>query len=294
VAPVEVRTTVLRVGSLELRVLDAGGFFYDGGVMFGPVPKAVWQKLVTPDCDNRIRLSIRPLLIKAPDATILIDTGFGERYGDREVTMYGPRQDRGIEAALAREGVAAEDVDVVVLTHLHTDHAGGAVKVAAGGHGPADGLVPAFPKARYVVSEREWSVACDRSHPRAAAYRKDDFVPLRDAGVLELVGDECAVGHGVTVIRTGGHTEGHLAAVIADGGATALYPADLVPTRHHVRVPYLAGVDLYPVELMERKREFLDAAARGGWHVILCHEPDAPVGRVAETAPGRHQFTATT
>jgi glyoxylase-like metal-dependent hydrolase (beta-lactamase superfamily II) len=285
---VGLRFTVVRVGSLELRPLDAGGFSYDGGVMFGPVPRVVWQKLVQPDAENKIRLSIRPLLVKAPGATVLIDTGLGDRYGDREVAMYGPDPGRGVKAALASEGVAPEDVDVVVLTHLHTDHAGGAVTARDGG------LRPAFPKARYIVNEREWKVACDRLHPRATAYRRDDFVPLRDAAALDIVGDECAVGHGVTLIRTGGHTEGHLAVVIADGGETVLYPADLVPTRHHVRVPYIAGVDLYPVELMERKRELLDAASRGGWRVVLCHEPDTPLGQVTQTTPGRHQFTAAT
>jgi len=252
--------------------------------MFGPVPRTVWRRLIAPDEENRIRLSVRALLVRAPGCTILIDTGFGDRFGDREAAAYGPDPGRGVEAALAEAGFSPEDVDVVVLTHLHTDHAGGAVKERAGT------LVPAFPRARYVVSEREWKVACDRSLPRAGAYRTDDFLPLREAGALDLVGDGADLGHGVRVVRTGGHTEGHLAVLMDGGDAPAAYLSDLVPTRHHVRVPYVAAVDLYPVELMERKLEMLNAAARDRWLLVLDHDPENAVGRVAQVAPGRHRF----
>jgi glyoxylase-like metal-dependent hydrolase (beta-lactamase superfamily II) len=274
----------VKLGPLDLLVLDTGTFVYDGGAMFGVVPKVIWSELMTPDEENRIPLSLRLLLITTPESKILVDTGFGSRFGKREARAYGPRPTPDVEAALAAHGVDPAAIDVVVLTHLHADHAGGATKTT-----PA-GVIPAFPNARYLVHELEWNDALRPNAMSAAAYRTDDFLPLSEAGQLEFVGDEHDLGHGVTVLRTGGHTAGHLMVLVETPEGTVVYPADLIPTRHHVRVPYVASVDLYPLDVVRWKETLLRDAVRGNWHLILDHDPGEPIGRVVETAPGRYGF----
>jgi len=274
----------VKLGSLDLVVLDTGAFVYDGGAMFGVVPKVIWSELATPDAENRIRLSLRLLLITTPGSKILVDTGFGMRFGKREARAYGPRPEPDVEAALAQAGVCPADIDVVVLTHLHADHAGGATKTTP------DGVVPTFPNARYLVHELEWNDACRPNAMSAAAYREDDFLPLSQAGQLEFVGDEHDLGDGVTILRTGGHTAGHLMVLVETPEGTAVYPADLIPTRHHVKIPYVASVDLYPLDVVRWKETLLLDAVRGNWTLILDHDPGCPVGKVMETGPGRYGF----
>lgn len=278
----------MRLGGLELTSLDAGTFLIDGGAMFGAVPKAIWGTLMPADDENRITLTLSPLLITGGSSKVLVDVGFGGRFTERDLKLYGFDPDRNVETALRGVGVAPDEIDVVVLTHLHVDHAGGATREGQ------SGVKPAFPNARYIVNELEWRDALDPDPRSAAAYRRDDFVPLKDAGQLELVGDRHEVGDGVRVVRTGGHTAGHLVVLVETDEGSAVYTADLVPCRHHVRVPYVAGVDIYPLEVMEQKRKLLGDATRGEWLVILDHDPEGNVGRVVQDQRGRFNFVDVT
>ena len=132
------------------------------------------------------------------------------------------------------------------------------------------------------MHELEWEAALAPNAMSAAAYRRDDFVPLEDAGLVERVGDLHQVSKGVSTIRTGGHTTGHLMVLVDSAEGTAVYPADLIPTRHHFKRPYVPAVDLFPLEVVDRKTELLREAARGGWTIILDHDIDGAVGRVSE------------
>ncbi len=275
----------MKLGPHKLTPLDAGSFLYDGGAMFGVVPRVIWGRLLEPDEDNRIRLALVPLLVETPTRRILVDTGFGPRLGKRERKIFGLGDDSGVVEALRSHGVTPEQIDLVILTHLHMDHAGGAVAKRG------DALVPAFPNARYIVHELEWTEGHAPNAMNEAAYRLDDFVPLQEAGVLDIIdGDEVSLGEGVSVVRTGGHCAGHLIVVVTAGGETAVYPADLIPTRHHLRAPYTAGVDEYPLEVIERKGELLRDAIEGGWTLILDHDPAGAIGRVTRDEKGRYRF----
>ncbi len=275
----------MKLGPHKLTPLDAGSFLYDGGAMFGVIPRVIWGRLMEPDEDNRILLALVPLLIETPTRKILVDTGFGPRLGKRERKIFGLGDDSGVVAALRSHGVTPEQIDLVVLTHLHMDHAGGAVAKSG------DALVPAFPNARYIAHELEWMEGHAPNAMNAAAYRLDDFVPLDEAGVLDIIKDDAmSLGEGVSVVRTGGHCAGHLIVTITGDGETAVYPADLIPTRHHLRAPYTAGVDVYPLEVIERKGELLRDAAEGGWILILDHDPAGAVGRVTRNEKGRYRF----
>ncbi|MCK4511706.1 MBL fold metallo-hydrolase [bacterium] len=274
----------MRLGDITLTVLDAETFLYDGGAMFGVVPRVIWDRLLKPDAENRIKLAVTPLLITTPDSKILVDTGFGTRLSKKERKIFGLGEGRDVESALKVVGVEPEEIDTVVLTHLHIDHAGGATR-----H-DGDKLVPAFPNARYLVHELEWEDGLEPNVMSAAAYRRDDYVPLMEAGVLELIGDERDLGHGVTTVLTGGHCRGHIMVVAETSSGTAVYPADLIPSRHHFRAAYVAGVDLFPLDVVEQKMQLLEAAAREDWILILDHDPDGAVGRVIEVEDGRYRF----
>lgn len=272
------------IGGVELTVLDAGTFLYDGGAMFGVVPKVIWSSLLPSDDSNRITLSVAPLLIRTEQECVLIDTGFGNRLGKRERKIFGADPDGDVVAALSREGLTRADVDIVVLTHLHIDHAGGATSMIDGE------LRPTFPNARYVVNSKEWAAALDPNPMSAAAYRRDDFVPLEACGRLELVEGEHAINKTVTAVETGGHTAGHMMVRVDTAEGTAVYPADLLPSRHHVRAPYVASVDLYPLDVIERKQALLSEAVESGWTVVLDHDPGGKMGRIARSDDGRFAF----
>jgi glyoxylase-like metal-dependent hydrolase (beta-lactamase superfamily II) len=274
----------VKLGEVGLTSLDAGQFYYDGGAMFGVVPKVIWETLVPVDEQNRIRLTLSPLLIASGDRRILVDVGFGGRHVKKDARIYGFDPARNVVAALGEEGMTPEDIDTVVLTHLHSDHA------AASTRDGADGLEVAFPNARYIVSEDEWRVALDPDPRSAAAYRADDFRAIESAGRLDLVGDRCDVGDGVSLTRTGGHTAGHMVVTVETAGGTAVYPADLIPSRYHVRIPYIAGVDLFPLEVIREKEKLLKRALDGAWLVILDHDPEGNVGRIIEDEKGRFAF----
>ena len=274
----------VRLGGTLLTSLDAGEFFYDGGAMFGVVPKVIWATLVPVDEQNRIRLTLSPLLIRSGTRKILVDVGFGGRHVKKDAGVYGFDPSRNVMTALADEGLAPGDIDTVVLTHLHSDHA------AASTRDGADGPEVAFENARYIVNEEEWRVALEPDPRSAAAYRADDFRPIESSGRLDLVGDECDIGEGVSLVRTGGHTAGHMMVVITANGETAVYPADLIPSRYHVRIPYIAGVDLFPLEVIREKEKLLKQAFEGRWHVVLDHDPEGNVGTIVRDKKGRFAF----
>ena len=273
-----------QLGDIELVSLDAGQFPYDGGAMFGGVPKVIWGNLLPVDEFNRIILTLSPLLIRSNGRNFVVDVGYGSRHTERDLKIWGFDPDITVVTALADEGLSPSDIDTVVLTHLHADHAAGSTSDGDGG------LVPTFPNARYVANETEWKAANDPDERSRAAYRPDDFVPLMEAGVLDLVGDADDLGDGVSVARTGGHTAGHLAVYIESDGRKAVYPADLIPTRHHVRVPYIAGIDLVPLEVIASKKKMLEAAVADDWVVILDHDLFGNIGRIVKDDRGRFAF----
>ncbi|MFH1502132.1 MAG: MBL fold metallo-hydrolase [Candidatus Eisenbacteria bacterium] len=274
----------MRVGDLELVSLDAGVCYYDGGAMFGGVPKVMWDTLIPADPKNRIPLTLSPLLILTAGHKMVVDTGFGGLNLEKDVKYYDYDPSVNVLTALAAEGLEPTDIDTVILTHLHSDHAAYATTM-----GP-DGPAPTFPGARYVVNEIEWETMLEPDPRSAAAYRSEDFEPLEAACVLEFVEDEADLGDGVSVVRTGGHTAGHLMVVVESCGETAVYPSDLIPSRYHVRIPYVAGIDLFPLEVIAEKESLLERAVEGNWIVILDHDAIGNIGRVTRDERGRYVF----
>jgi glyoxylase-like metal-dependent hydrolase (beta-lactamase superfamily II) len=265
---------MIELGAVRVHVLRGARFALDGGAMFGVVPRVVWEKTDPPDEKNRVALAANVALIETQGRRVLVDTGMGERWTAAEVDRYQLERGRGLDAELGALGLTAEDVDVVVNTHLHFDHAGGNTR--EGG----DRLVPAFPRARYVVQLGEWEDATHPNERNRASYREGDFVPLAEARQLDTVQGEVEVAPGVRVVPVGGHTAYHQMVVVEGGGRRLVIPTDLLPTAAHVALPFIMSYDLFPVGTLEAKRRLMARAVEEDWLLLLYHDPRTAVARV--------------
>lgn len=267
----------MRIGEFEVQVVSGGRFRLDGGSMFGIVPKALWERLRSADEHNRIALDTNCVLVRTPDATLLIDTGNGAKIGEKDREIFAIHAGDCIEANLTAAGVTPAEITHVILTHLHLDHAGGGARLQD------DELVPAFPNARYFVQRGEFdAAAANRSHMKTT-YRDENFLPLRAAGVLELLDGDAEIVPGVRVAVTGGHTPHHQAVLIQSCGQTAFYAGDICPTTSHLRAPYNMAYDLDPLTSMRVKGEYLARAAAENWLWLFDHDPETPTVRITES-----------
>jgi glyoxylase-like metal-dependent hydrolase (beta-lactamase superfamily II) len=246
--------------------------------MFGVVPKALWSRKAWSDDRNRILLAMRPLVVRGM-RTMLIDAGLGDKENARFHDLYGVDRASHLDHALAAAGLAPEDIDVVLATHLHFDHAGGFTMRDAAGR-----IRPRFPRARYVVRRGEWEDATHPHERNRASYLQDNFVPLAEAGVLELVDQDQTIMPGVRVVRAAGHTAHHQMVLIESGGQCAAFVGDLIPTAAHVPPPWIMGFDLFPMETLASKKAFLAEATRRQMIVFFEHDPAVVAGHLIEEA----------
>ena len=278
-----VRST--RVGSLRIHALDAGLQWLDGGAMFGVVPRPLWERRIAPDERNRIPLAMRCLLVEAPQALVLVDTGLGNKEDPRFRDLYGVANagtPSRLEDAIRAAGFAPDDVDVVVNTHLHFDHAGGNT------HRGEEGDVHlSFPRARHVVQRGEFDFAHAGNERTRASYLPDNFDPVAEAGLWDFVEGEARVTDGIRVIPTPGHTPFHQSVLVESDGATACFLADVCPTSAHLPLPWIMGYDLEPLVTLESKRGLWRRARAENWLLVFEHDPDVAWGRLdpAEERP---------
>ena len=264
------------IGDLELISLCDGFFRMDGGALFGSVPRTLWEKQAVPDERNRVLQTIRPLIVRGT-RTMLIDAGLGDKDDEEFHDRFGVDRSRNLDHTLAEAGLSVEDIDIVLATHLHFDHAGGFTVRDAGGR-----LRPKFPRAQYVVRRGEWDDATHLHARNRASYLPDNYAPLADAGVLQLVDADQTIMPGVKVRRTGGHTMHHQIVLIESGGKSAAFVADLVPTPAHAAAAWGMGCDLYPMDLLEAKQAFAKEAAANETLVVFEHDPTIAAGYLRE------------
>lgn len=268
----------MRFGEFELTPLLDRRFRLDGGAMFGVVPKTLWEKRAPADARNTIAVAMRPLLVRPGAGPLLIvDAGAGSKMAPKLQDIYGFEPAEHLDASLAAAGASAADVEIVVASHLHFDHAGGFTARAAGG-----AIVPRFPRARYVINRGEWDDATHPHERNRASYFAENYVPLQDAGVVDFMEGDGEVIPGVRVRRTGGHTRWHQVVQIESGGKTAVFTADLIPTTAHIDVPWIMAYDLYPMETLAFKRAFVREAVDREYLIFFEHDPDIAAGYIRE------------
>jgi glyoxylase-like metal-dependent hydrolase (beta-lactamase superfamily II) len=267
----------MQLGDFELVPLLDGYFRLDGGAMFGVVPKTLWQKRAPADERNRIAMAMRPLLVRWSDRLMIIDAGCGDKMDAKSADIYGFDRRENLDVTMARAGVKAEDIAIVLASHLHFDHAGGFTARDAAG-----AVRPRFPNARYLVNQGEFDDATHPHERNRASYFAENYVPLQEAGVLDLMPDDYVAAPGIRVRRTGGHTRCHQIIYIESGGKTAVFAADLMPTTAHLDVPWIMAYDLYPMDTLEFKRAFVKEAVEREYIVFFEHDPMIAAGIIRQ------------
>jgi glyoxylase-like metal-dependent hydrolase (beta-lactamase superfamily II) len=273
---------VLTLGDVRITSLNGGNFRLDGGAMHGVVPKTLWSKLVSCDALNRCEYSTRCLLVEAGGRRILVETGNGDKFPAKLKDIYGIDHDRAIGDALREAGLSPDDIDTVVMSHLHFDHSGGTTRRTSSGR-----LEPVFKRARHVVQRREWE---DANHPHErnrASYLGENIGPLGEEHLVELVEGEVEIAPGVRVLPTPGHTAGHQSVLVGPpDGPKALFLGDVAPTSVHVKLPWVMSYDLEPARTVETKRALFTRAVAEDWLVVWGHDKDHAAGRVGVDKDG--------
>ncbi len=276
----------ISIGDLRCHLLDGGRQRLDGGAMFGVVPRTLWSRRIAPDERNRIGLGMRCLLIEHPDGLVLVDTALGDKEDEKFHEIYaaenagtpGPTR---LEDAIRAAGHSPEAVRWVVNTHLHFDHAGGNT-VRDG----AEGVRLGFPNATYVVQRNELEFARHTNERTRASYLPPNFEPVAAAGRWRLLDGDGEILPGLSARLTPGHIPWHQSLVLRSAGETAVFLGDVIPTHHHLPLPWIMGYDLEPLRTLESKRALLAEAVAGGWWFIFEHDVDVAMGRAVQGAKG--------
>ena len=266
----------MRLGDFELHLLIADRWKADGGLMFGVVPKVLWEKQKPADENNLIDCSCVCLVARKDGRVIVVETGIGSKLSEKRARQVALREPEGLLHALRRLGIQPNEVDAVVTTHLHWDHAGGLTRRDERG-----GLELTFPKARHFIQRSEWDFAVQPDVRSKASYILDDFTPLADGNkVVEFLDGDAEVLPGVELRHVAGHTPGSQVLVLRSGELACAVTGDLVCQTPHLRVPWNMAADIEPLRVFEQKARLFDEAQKHRWLLVLSHEPDQPAGYI--------------
>lgn len=269
-----------------MRVLPihTGNFKLDGGAMFGVVPKVIWNKLVPANENNLCNWSMRCLLVEIEDRKILIDTGIGNKQSEKFYGHYDLNGDDSLMGSLASNGISADQITDVLLTHLHFDHCGGAIIKQD------DALLPQFPNAIYHLTESHWNHANNPNDRERASFLPENFLLLKELGLLNFVNEGDMIADCIEIKVFNGHTFGMIAPIIHWGSIKLMYMADLIPAAAHIPVNYVMGYDIQPLITMEEKKSLLPWLESE--QIWLVFEHDASFCRAQVQQNDRGQFKA--
>jgi len=272
---------------MKLYTIESGNFKLDGGAMFGVVPKTIWNKTNPADGNNLIDMAARCLLVEDGDRLTLIDTGMGNKQGDKFFGYYSLWGDFSIDKSLAQHGFSRDDVTDVFLTHLHFDHVGGAIQW----NKDHTGYEPAFKNAHFWTNDNHWEWATKPNAREKASFLSENILPMQESGQLKFVqrpdGDfleKSELGFGI--FFADGHTEKQMLPQIEYNGKTIIFAADMLPTTGHIPLPYVMGYDTRPLLTIDEKAKFLNAAADNGHYLLLGHDAHHEVITVQHTDKG--------
>lgn len=262
----------VRLGRFRIVALRDADFALDGGSMFGVVPRVLWERLTPVYEDHTIPLATTPYYVEGPDCKIVVEGGLGRRWSSKEQEMFHMdwSQGRDLLQSLSECGVRPEEITHCLLSHTHWDHIG-AICNATG--------EPVFPHAEHWTPASEFEASLNPGHLRRASYRAEDIQPIQEAGLLRTFRGTAEPLPGVRMVEVGGHSDGVSLILIEDAGRTACFWADVVPTSHHVALPYIMAFDQNAAKSFQVRSEWIPRAGEQNWVNLLYHDPVHPVGR---------------
>jgi glyoxylase-like metal-dependent hydrolase (beta-lactamase superfamily II) len=270
------RTTI---GDFELTVFSDGNYFLDGGTFFGVIPKVMWEKRMKPDHLNRLHAGLNSLLVRTGKHNVLIETGIGNKLSEKMIKIYS--QPAKLLDNLSAGGVAPEDIDLVINTHLHFDHCGWNTVIQ--GERP----VATFPKAKYYVQEGEWQHGRRQLERDRISYISDNYDPLIESGQMHLLHGDHEIVPGISVKVFPGHTLHMQGVIIRSGGRTACYISDLIPTRAHIDLTWGMAFDLFPLQTIESKKRYYAESIPQKWLTVFTHDPQEPWAYIERDPEGK-------
>ncbi len=270
------RTTL---GDFELTVVSDGTYFLDGGGFFGVVPKSLWSKKVAADDQNRVAAGLNSLLVRTGEKNVLIETGIGNKLSEKMVRIY--TQPAKLLENLYSAGIAPEDIDIVINTHLHFDHCGWNTVRQDGK------IAPTFPRAKYYAPEGERQYARHPSERDAISFISENYDPLVESGQMTLLKGGEEIVPGISVKTFPGHTAHMQAVIVGSGGKTACYISDLIPTSAHIDLTWGMAFDLYPLQTIESRKQYYAEAIPERWLTVFTHDPTTPWGYVERGEKGK-------
>ena len=262
----------MKIGNFEVHSVPTGLFHLDGGAVFGIVPRSIWSKKYhAPDEKNLIELAAAPLLVKTGNRNILIDTGNGDKWNEKQQALFGINcVASNAENYLKPFNLKAEDITDVILTHLHFDHAGGATRIDAGQ------IVPTFPNAKYYTQAEQLHSANNPNDKEKASYMRENWQCLEDNGMLVKLDGEQELLPGLKLLPVYGHTNAMQIVRIQSQGESLLFCGDLVPTSGHIQANYYMGYDNYPLTVIEEKKRILGQALEEKTKLYFQHDAYRP------------------
>jgi glyoxylase-like metal-dependent hydrolase (beta-lactamase superfamily II) len=275
----------ITLGQFELSIFSDGTYPLDGGAFFGVVPKVMWSKKVAADERNYCTAGLNSLLIRTGKETVLVETGMGNKLSDRMRKFYG--QPAQLMDNLAAGGVAPEDIDIVINSHLHFDHCGW--NTVRDQHGK---IVPTFPRAKYYAPLGEWEYARHPSERDAISFLSENYDPLVESGQMTLLTGGEEIVPGISAKIFSGHTAHMLGIIIQSPSSagkprSACYISDLIPTTAHIDLTWGMSFDLYPLQTIESKKEYYSRAIPEKWLTVFTHDPKTPWACVEKDGTGK-------
>lgn len=266
----------MQIGPWHCSAVLSKEFKLDGGAMFGVVPKTLWKRVYPADEQNRISMVTRLLLLQGPQMNILVDSGTGERWDDKQRSIYAISEEDRLDKTLADKGLVVEDIDLVIHSHLHFDHCGGSVIENEDGQ-----LIPRFPNAEYMVHKKHFEWALSPSPRDRASFRSEDFLCLQKAGQLVLLEKDPELDH-ISLLFAHGHTPYQLLPLISDKDRQMLYGGDLFPLAAQVRIPWVMAYDLNPLQTVKEKQEILGQLLKMDSYILFEHDKDVEAARIRQ------------